>query len=270
MERTGFFAAPPKAERAFLSAYGAEELHGQYGIRIETEPLSFVSRDFDRELEPEIHLCYLSLPSIDPANLENTRFTPDSKYEGSFYFLGEHNWVDLKEIRFRNAVGDSIGAEYDLVIHLPTPAPNEYPITLCISTEIKSRDPRLEAARSVRGLGIFVQEKENFWKSRATYDGHDVEIEFSADAKSFDDIAAYARSVIAEETLPRSKMDQEIAEGLGFLEDKFKQFNVSVNFKAEEFVPLSFYFHKRRHHAKPELIVVLHHPSDVGHWSLTF
>ena len=108
------------------------------------------------------------------------------------------------------------------------------------------------------------------WKGNATYDGHKVEIELSADAGSFDQIAAYARSVLAAETLPRAKMDQEIAEGLGFLRDKLKQFNVSQELKAEEFVPRNFYFYKRRHHDSPEVIIGLDHPSDVGHWSLTF
>ena len=110
MTAPAFFANPPKAERAFLATYGSELLDGQIGIRIETEPLTFVNPDSDRELEPEILLEYLSLPSIDPAELENTSYSPapdrDSGYEGSFYFQGEHNWVDLKEIRFFEASGN--------------------------------------------------------------------------------------------------------------------------------------------------------------------
>jgi hypothetical protein len=97
-----------------------------------------------------------------------------------------------------------------------------------------------------------------------------VKIELSADARSFDEISAYARSVLAEETLPRSKVDQEIAQGLGFLKDKFNQFNLSHKPKAEEFVLRSFYFYKRRHHDHPEVIIGLDHPSDIGHWSLSF
>ena len=270
MESPDFFATPPKAERAFLSAYGSETLDGQFGVRIETEPLSFVNPDSDRELEPEILLEYLTLPSIDPDSLENTRFSPDSNYEGSFYFLGEHNWVDLKEIRFLHATGNSILAEFDLVIHLPKTPPDDYPITLRVQTEIKAGDPQLEAPRSFDGLGTLVQDEEASWKGNTTYAGHNVQIELSADAASFKEIATYARSVITEETLPRSKMNGEITEGLQFLADKFERYNVSANFKADEFIPRRFYFYKRRHHDHPEMIIGLDHPEDAGHWSLTF
>ncbi len=270
MESPDFFATPPKAERAFLSGYGSDALDGQFGIRIETEPLSFVDPDLDRELEPDILLEYLSLPSIDPAELENTRFSPDSGYEGSFCFLGEHNWVDLKEIRFLNASGDSILAEYDLVIHLPRTPPNEYPITLRVQTEIKAGDPQLEAPRFFDGLGTLVQDEEDVWKGSATYDGHPVEIQLCTDAASIEEIGTYARSVITGQSLPRSRMNEEITEGLGFLADKFTRFNVSPDFRADEFIPRRFSFFKRRHHESPDVVIVLHHPSDVGHWSLSF
>lgn len=270
MEATDFFVTPPKAERAFLRAYGSDALNGLFGIRIETEPLSFGDPNLDRELEPEICLSYLSLPSINPTELENTRFLPDSDYEGSFYFLGEHNWVDLREIRFLKATANSILAEYDLVIHLPKIPPNEYPVTLRVQTEIKTGDPQLESPRSFDGLGTLVQDEENSWKGSATYDEREAEIELSADARSFGEIAAYARSVITEETLPRSKMNQEIAEWLPLLADKFKSFNVSGDFKAQEFIPRRFYFYKRRHHDSAAVIIGLDHPADVGHWSLTF
>jgi hypothetical protein len=274
MEPITFFEKPPKAERAFLSAYGSELLTGQYGIRIETEPLSFVNPDLPRELEPEILLSYLHLPSTNPAELENTRYSPasdaTSSYEGSFYFLDEHNWVDLKEIRFLNATGNSILTEYDLVIHLPKHPPDEYPIVLRVQTEVKTAEAKLEAPRTVEGLGTLVQSRVGFWKGGAMYDTRPVEIELSANAASFEEIAAYARSVITQRTLPRSRMNKEIAKGLGFLADKFKMFNVSPDFTAEEFVPRRFYFYKRRHHEKPEVIIVLHHPADVGHWSLSF
>lgn len=268
MEHNDYFAAPPKAERAFLFADEAEAQGWRCGIRIEMEPLSFADPTFDRELEPEILLEQLSLPSIDPAKLENTRFRPESRYEASFYFRDTHNQVDIQEIRFLKAEGSSILAEYDLVIHLIYGP--EYPLTLRVPTEIKSGAPKLVAPRSVEGLGTLVQDAEDFWKGHATYDGRKVEIELSADAKSFDEVAAYARSVLAGETLPRSKMDQEVATGLGFLEAKLKEFNISQDLRAEEFAPRRFYFYKRRHHDYPEVIVVLNHPSDIGHWSLTF
>lgn len=84
METNDYFANPPKAERAFLSAHEAE---GQSwcGIRIEMEPHSFAEPGFDRELEPEILLEQLVLPSIDPAELENTRFRPESRYEVAWF-----------------------------------------------------------------------------------------------------------------------------------------------------------------------------------------
>jgi hypothetical protein len=270
MEMPDFFASPPKAERAFLSPYRSETLHGKFGVRIETEPLLFINSELDRELEPEIILDHLSLPSIDPAELENTRYLPDSGYEGSFYFLAEHNWVDLKEIRFLKATGNSILAEYDLVIHLPKSPPNEYPITLRVQTQISNGESQATAPRSVDGLGTLVQDKKDSWKGVARYDGRDVEIELSADVESFDEIAAYARSIISEATLPRAKMDQEITDGLHFLAGKFQRFNVSSDFKADEFIPHRFYFYKRRHHDHPEVIIVLDHAADVGHWSLTF
>lgn len=265
-----FFATPPVAERAFLSAYESQTLNGQFGIRIETGPLSFVEPQFERELEPEIRLSYLSLPSVDPEKLENTRFSPDSSYEGSFYFLAEHNWVDLTEIRFLNATANSILAEYDLVIHLPTIPPNEYPVTLRVQTEIKTADPQLESPRSLADLGTLVQTKENSWTGTAYYNGRDVEIELAADTQSFQEIAAYARSVITEETLPRSKIEEEITEWLPILADNFKRSNVSSDFHAKDFIPRRFYFYKRRHHDSPEVIIGLDHPADVGHWSLEF
>jgi len=117
---------------------------------------------------------------------------------------------------------------------------------------------------------MLIQDKEDSWKGKAIYDGHAVEIELSVNDKSFEEIAAYASSVITEESLPRSKMNDVIARELEFLTDKFKRFNVSVAFKADELIPRQFYFYKRRHHDSPEMIIGLDHPADAGHWSLTF
>lgn len=269
MKPSDYFATAPKAERALLFAHKAEAQSWQCGIRIETEPLTFADPGFDSELEPEILLEQLSLPSIDPAKLQNTCFTPESRYEASFYFRDTHNQVDIKEIRFLKAEGNSILADYDLVIHL-TYGPDEYPLTLRVLTEIKSGEPKLEAPRCVEGLGTLAQTEEDLWKGYTIYDGHDAEIELSADAKSFDKVAEFARSILTAEALPRSKMDREITQGLGFLKEKFEEFNITQELKAEEFVPRRFYFYKRRHHDNAEVIVGVDHPSDIGHWSLTF
>ena len=150
------------------------------------------------------------------------------------------------------------------MIHLPISPPNEYPITLEVKTDIKTGEPILEPPRTVEGIGTLVQDEENSWKGEAMYDGELVEVELSANAESFQEIATYASSVISEQTLPRSKLNKEITKGLGFLTDKFRRFNVAPDFKAEEFVPRRFYFYKRRHHDNPEMIIGLHHPSDVG------
>ncbi|NQU20507.1 MAG: hypothetical protein HQ567_04435 [Candidatus Nealsonbacteria bacterium] len=276
MKTNPFFAEPPKAECAFLSACTSEKLIGRCGIRIDMEPLSFADPDVPRELEPYITLECLSLPSIIPAELANTRFSPatdeppDIRYEGSFYFLGEHNWVDLREIRFLDATGGSILTEYDLVIHLPKHPPNEYSITLKVQTKVGTGQSDLEPPRTVAGIGTLVQSKKDFWLCDGIYNGRPVQIEFSANAASFEEIAAYAHSVIARDAMTRSKMDEAIRDGLRFLVTKFKRCRVSPDFKAEDFAPRSFYFYKRRHHQDPEMIIVLGHPSDPGHWSLQF
>jgi hypothetical protein len=274
MQPDSFFAEAPKAERAFLGAYGSDELKGRYGIRIEMEALSFTDPGLDRELEPEIILDHLGLPSIVPAELANTRFSPDPneppplRYEGSFYFLGEHNWVDLEEIRFLDATERSVLAEYHLVVHLPKRPPDEYHIVLTVPTEIETGDSVLEPPRTVDGIGTLVHTEKGFWQCDGSYDGKRVQIELSADPGSFEEIAAYARSVITQEAITRSKLNEEISDGLALLADKFERFKVSPDFAAEDFVPCSFYFYKRRHHEEPEAIIVLEHPADVGHWSL--
>src|SRR5688572_19971589 len=112
VQANDFFQKPPKAERAILSTYPAPEHKDKVGILIEMEPLTFIDPDAKRQLEPDILLEYISLPSLDPAKLANKRFKPGSDYEGSFYFLATHNWIDLKEIRFLNASSNSINAEY--------------------------------------------------------------------------------------------------------------------------------------------------------------
>ena len=270
MDEASYFATPPTAECAFLGPYASNRLSGQFGIRIETETLSFVDPDCERELEPEIYLEYLTLPSIEPARLENTRFTPDSHFEGSFYFCGEHNWVDLLEIRFLAASNNAILAEFDLVIHLPTAPPSKYRFTLRAVTQIKIGDPKLEEPRFFEGLGILSQDEENSWKGSVTYDGYNVTIELRANAGTVDEIATYARSVVSETVLSPARLEAAIAEGLRSLDDKFREHQVQVEFKANEFIPREFFFSKRRHHESPELTIVLKHPRDAGHWSLGF
>jgi hypothetical protein len=277
METNSFFKKPPKAERAFLSPSGAEEMTGLYGIRIETEPLIFSDPDFDPELGPEIILDHLALPTVVPTELANTRYVPardDTStlgYEGSFYFLAEHNWVDLKEIRFLEATGNSVLAEFHLVIHLPILPPDEYPLVMTVLVEVEGAEHRnLGATRNVDGLGLFVEAEADLWKCRGKYYGHDVEIELSTHSKSFDQIAKYACSVIVDGAISPAKLRAEISEGIDLLDWKFKEFGVSPHFDVERFVPNSFYFHQRRHHQKPEVIIILDYPVDVGHWSLDY
>ncbi|MCD6049739.1 MAG: hypothetical protein K0Q55_1142 [Verrucomicrobia bacterium] len=265
-----FFQTPPKAERAILSAYRTSEYQGQVSIVIETEPLTFLDPEAKQQLEPEIHLEHVALPSIDPVKLANKRFKPGSDYEGSFYFLAEHNLVDLKEIRFLNASTNSIEAEYDLVIHLPKSEPNKYPITLKARTEIKSHTPQLASPRSVEGLGELVQEKEDFWKGKATYATHPVEIEFHAEPAMFDEIVTFARATLSGHTLTHTILNREISEELKSMEWKLQQFNAPLDLKAEEFTPLRLYFSKRRHQPIPQIIIGLSHPKVAGHWSITF
>ncbi len=270
VQANDFFQKPPKAERAILSTYPAPEHKGKVGILIEMEPLTFIAPDAKSHLEPDILLEYISLPSLDPAKLANKRFKPGSDYEGSFYFLATHNWIDLKEIRFQNASSNSLDAEYDLVIHLPRPSPNKYPLTIKAKTEIKSGTPKLESPRTVEGLGKLVQEKEDFWKGHATYAGRPVEIEFHAEPAMFAEIATFARATLSGKTLPRTTIDREISEELKFMEWKLKEFKAPLDLKAEEFKPLKFYFSKLRHHPTPQTIIVLSHPKVAGHWSISF
>jgi hypothetical protein len=276
MEANSFFAEAPKAECAFLSAYKCDELKGKYGIRIEVEPLAFADTDLPGELEPEIILDHLALPSIVPMELQNTRFIPNSdqsprfRYEGSFYFLGEHNQVDLREIRFLEATEDAIVAEYHLVVHLPTRPPKEYPVVLTTRTRIDSGIIVLKPSRQVEGLGTLVQSEENLWQCQGIYDGNSVRIELSAESTSFERIATYATAVIAENAITPSDIRNEIKEWLGILKWKFDEFNVKPDFNPADFIPRSFYFYQRRYHKEPEVIIVLDHPSDIGHWSLSF
>lgn len=265
---TDFFQTPPKAERGILSDYESPSLKGKTGIRIELEPLSFLDPETKRELEPDLLLEYLILPSTDPAKLAHTRHKPDANYEGSFYFLAEHNRVDLKEIRFLNAKGNLLQTEYDLVIHLPKSPPNEYPITILAETEIKVGAPKLEPPRTIQGLGELVQEKEYFWKGNATYAGHPVEIEFYAEPDSFDEIAAFTRAVLSGESLPSEKLDALITEGIKSIEWKLKEFDTPAP-RAEDFSVRRFYVSKRRHHPNPNIIIGLSHPEISGHWTLT-
>jgi hypothetical protein len=277
MKTKSYFKEPPKAERAFLSPYRAEEMAGLYAIRIETKPLAFSDPALAPELDPEIVLEHLALPSILPTELANTRYAPASddssplRYEGSFYFLAEHNWVDLKEIRFLKATGSSIQAEFHLVIHLPTSPPDQYPLVMTASVEVENTERQdVDATRNVNGLGVFTKTENDLWKCHGNYDGRDVEIKLSADSTSFDQIAKFACSVIVEGAISPSSLRAKIADGLDFLDWKFEKYGVSPHLNVQHFFARSFYFYQRRHHPKPEVIIVLDYPVNMGHWSMTF
>jgi len=278
MDARTFFAKPPKAKRAFLSPYGSEKLRGRYGISIELQPLVFSDPRESPEPEADIILEHLALPSIVPKELEHTRYKPKAekspwwRYEGSCYFLGQHNWVDLNEIRFLTANGPRIRAEYDLIIHLPIPPPNEYPLVLSVSTKTEpdkhkfvSRPPK-----HMPPIGTFTETHENFWECQTTYHGCPVTVQLHAERGSFRRIRAFVKSVIVENAITPTDIQKEINERIGGLQWKFDYFKVRTRFRPQRFLPNWFSFYQDDDSDELWLSIRLSDPADTGQWFLRF
>jgi len=273
---TPFFAKQPKAKRAFLSPYDAKKLRGRYGIRIELQPLRFPNALTPPENDAEVILDHLALASIVPKELQKTRFEPKAgrspwtRYEGSCYFLGEHNWVDLNEIRFLEARGQSIRAEYDLVIHLPIPPPNEYPLVLSALTKAEPDKHKFvpRPPRHVRSIGTFSETHKDFWECQSTYHGFPITIQLHEERGSFKQVVAFAKSVIVDNAITPTDIHKHIQEHIGSLQWKFDYCKVRNRFKPEKFVPNWFSFYREDDGWR--LAIRLIDPARTGEWILRF
>jgi len=273
-----FFAKPPKAKRAFLSPYGSEKLRRRYGVRIELEPLLFSGPRESPEHDAEVILDHLALPSIVPKELQHTRYKPKAeksartRYEGSCYFLGEHNWVDLNEIRFLSARGPSIRTEYDVIIHLPIRPPNEYPLVLSVSTKVESDKHKFlpRPPRHVAPIGTFTETHEDFWECQTTYHGCPITIQLHAEHNSFKKITAFAKEVIVKNAIAPTDIQKHVKEQIGGLQSKFDYFKVRTRFRPEKFVPNWFSFYCEDHPDDLRVSIGLRDPTDTGQWYLRF
>jgi hypothetical protein len=273
-----FFAKPPRAKRAFLAPYGSEKLQGRVGIGIELQPLLFSDPRESPETKTEIILDHLALPSIVPKELEHTRYKPKAekspwkRYEGSCYFLGEHNWVNLNEIRFLDAKGPRIRAEYDLVIHLPIVPPNEYPLVLTVSTksepDLHKFVPRLP--KHVPRIGTFTKTHQCFWECQTTYQGCPITIQLHVERGSFRRIIDFVKSVIVEDAITPTDIQREINERIADLQWKFDDFKVRNHFRPEQFRPNWLSFYEDGDSGELRLAIRLSDPGDTGHWYLRF
>ncbi|MDX1943961.1 MAG: hypothetical protein SFU86_01035 [Pirellulaceae bacterium] len=273
MNAKSFFGKRPKAKRAFLSPYGSEKLRGRYGIRVELQPLEFSDPSESPEPNADIILDHLTLPSIVPKELEHTRYKPNADdYEGSCYFMGQHNWVDLNEIRFLTANGPRIRAEYDLIIHLPIALPDEYPLVLTVSTKVEPDKHKFvpKPAREVPGIGTFTETRDNFWECQSAYHGCPVSIQLHAEPASFKKIATFAKAVLVENAITPTDIQKEIKERIGMLQWKFKEFKVRSRFKPEKFLPNWFSFYRERDANEWRIAIRLSDPADTGQWFLRF
>jgi hypothetical protein len=278
MNAKTLFAKPPKAKRAFLSPYGSEKLRGRYGIRIELHPLVFSDPRVSPEPKADIILEHLALPSIVPEELEHTRYLPKAekspwrRYEGSCYFLGEHNWVDLNQIRFLSANGPRVRAEYDLVIHLPIALPDEYPLVLTVSTKAEPDKHKFVPRRPkhVPSIGTFTETHESFWECQTTYHGCPVTVQFHAERGSFRRIIAFVKSVMVENAIAPTDIQKEIHERIGGLQWKFDHFKVRTRFRPDRFLPTWFSFFQDDESDELRLAIRLSDPADTGQWFLRF
>src|SRR5262249_49121136 len=150
------------------------------------------------------------------------------RYEGSWYFLGQHNWVDLNEIRFLAAKGPRIRVEYDLTVHLPIPPPNEYPLLLSVSTKTDPDKhkfvPRLP--KHMASVGIFTETRRNFWECQTSSHGCPVTIQLHAERGSFRRISNFVKAVIVEDAITPTDIQKEIREQIDNLQWKFDEFKV--------------------------------------------
>ena len=273
MNAKTFFAIPPKAKRAFVSPYGAEQLRGRYGIRIELQPLVFADPLESPETDAEVILDHLALPSIVPKELEHTRYEPKrGGYEGSCYFMGQHNWVDLNEIRFLAARNSIIRAEYDLILHLPISLPDEYPLVLTVSTKAEPDKHRFvpRPPKHVPSIGTFTETHHNFWKCQTTYHGFPITIQLHAERGSFRKLIAFAKSVIVANSITPRDIHRAINERISSLQWKFDYFKVRTRFKPERFRPNWFSFCWDRDSGELMLSIRLSDPADTGQWFLRF
>jgi hypothetical protein len=218
------------------------------------------------------------LPSIVPEELQNTRFVPDDErsnhlgYEGSWYFRGQHNWVDLKEIRFLDAARDTVAAEYDLVIHLPVSAADSEPLVLTVPTKVEPDKGEFvpKPPRHVLAIGTFAETSEDFWECESTYHGCPVKIQLHAEPDSFERIATFAKSVIVENAITPTCIRQHVEELIGTLQWKFDAFKVRTPFRAEELVANWFSFYRDDDSDELTLSIGLCDPTDSGKWFLRF
>ncbi|HEX5106042.1 MAG TPA: hypothetical protein VFV87_19620 [Pirellulaceae bacterium] len=275
MNAKTFFAQPPKAKRAVLSPYGSATLKGQYGIRIELQPLVFSAppESASSETDTDIILDHLDIPSIVPKELEHSRYRPNAQsYEGSCYFLGQHNWVDLNEIRFLGASGPRIRAEYDLIIHLPIALPDEYPLVLTVSTKVEPDTHKFvpRQPKYVPSIGTFTETHEHFWECPTTYHGCPVTVQLHAERGQFRRIIAFVKSVLAENAITPTDILKEISERIGELQWKFDHFKVRTRFTPERLAPNWFSFYLDDRSDELTLSIRLSDPADTGQWFLRF
>jgi hypothetical protein len=273
-----FFAKPPKAKRAFLSPYGSQKMRNRYGVRIELEPLLFSDARPSPENEAEVILDHLALPSIVPKELQHTRHkpkaekSPRTRYEGSCYFLGEHNWVDLNEIRFLTARGHSVRTEYDLIIHLPIRPPNEYPLVLSVSTKVEPDKHKFvpRPPRHVASIGTFTETRENVWECQTSFHGCPITIQLHAEHDTYRKITTFVKEVVVDNAITPTDIQTFVQEQIDGLQWKFDYFKVRTRFKPEQFLPNWFSFYCEDHQDDLRLSICLSDPTDTGRWYLRF
>jgi len=131
--------------------------------------------------------------------------------------------------------------------------------------------PVLEPPRNVDGVGTFNQ-TEHFWRCEREYDGRSIEIRLFTDVNSFDRLASYARSLIAQEQISLSVMRQDIESRLSGLKWKFDDFNVHPRFNIDEFYPETFTISMSDDKTdRIHLYVFLAHPaSGTDNWILRY
>ncbi len=227
----------------------------------------------------EIILDHLALPSVVPEELANTRFKPAQdtlpqfRYEGSWYFRGAHNWVDLNEIRFLEATGDNtIVAEYDLVVAPPALRSKSESLVLIVPTQVEPYEGEFDpgSARYVPSLGTLTESSQDFWECDSFFDEFPIRIQLRAEPDYFDNVAAFATAVIAENAITPTDIWEQIAQHMGGLQWKFDHFKVRVQFRPKELVPRWFSFYRDSDSGQTMLGIRLSDPQDTGNWYLRY
>ena len=124
--------------------------------------------------------------------------------------------------------------------------------------------------REVAGLGQFVLTEDEMWDAKIDVNGSAVEVSLHTYGSDFETIAKYAQSVIANNALPRKKIEQDLESGLRSMEWKFRKFKFEKEIDIPRFEIKSMLFGRQIDGTNLILDINLRYPNDKSRWLLSY